>query len=75
MKLHLPSQSGVTVVENIFIDQYMPKANGEFVKLYLYLSAARLPKGTVSLVHCRCFRPYGGRCEAGLWLTGKNSIF
>lgn len=37
MKLHLPSQSGVTVVENIFIDQYMPKANGEFVKLYLYL--------------------------------------
>lgn len=37
MKLHLPSEGGVTIVENIFIDQYMPKANGEFVKLYLYL--------------------------------------
>lgn len=37
MKLHLPSQTGVTVIENIFIDQYMPRANGEFVKLYLYL--------------------------------------
>lgn len=37
MKLHLPSNSGVTLIENIFIDQYMPKANGEFVKLYLYL--------------------------------------
>lgn len=37
MKLHLPPQDGVTIVENIFIDQYMPKANGEYVKLYLYL--------------------------------------
>lgn len=37
MKFHLPSNSGVTLIENTFIDQYMPKANGEFVKLYLYL--------------------------------------
>ena len=37
MKLHLPSNGGVTPVENLFIDQYMPRANGEFVKLYLYL--------------------------------------
>lgn len=26
-----------TTVSDIFIDQYMPKANGEFVKVYLYL--------------------------------------
>ena len=26
-----------TVVPNIFIDRYMPLANGEFVKIYLYL--------------------------------------
>lgn len=26
-----------TVISNIFIDQFMPKANGEFVKIYLYL--------------------------------------
>ena len=37
MKLHLQTDSAVTLVENIFIDQYMPAANGEFVKLYLYL--------------------------------------
>lgn len=37
MKLHLPTNSGVTLIENIFIDHYMPKANGEYVKLYLYL--------------------------------------
>ena len=37
MKLHLPNDSGVTPVENRFIDLYMPSANGEFVKLYLYL--------------------------------------
>lgn len=29
-----------TTVSNIFIDQYMPKANGEFVKVYLYLLRA-----------------------------------
>lgn len=29
-----------TTVSDIFIDQYMPKANGEFVKVYLYLLRA-----------------------------------
>ena len=27
----------VTMVHNRFIDEYMPQANGEFVKIYLYL--------------------------------------
>lgn len=27
----------VTIVSNYFIDEYMPKANGEYVKMYLYL--------------------------------------
>lgn len=31
------SLSDVTVVSNYFLDEYMPKANGEYVKLYLYL--------------------------------------
>lgn len=31
------SASEVTTLSNIFIDQYMPKANGEFVKVYIYL--------------------------------------
>ncbi len=29
--------SDVTVVSNYFLDEYMPKANGEYVKIYLYL--------------------------------------
>lgn len=29
-----------TTVSDVFIDQYMPKANGEFVKVYLYLLRA-----------------------------------
>ncbi|MDO4475975.1 MAG: DnaD domain protein [Lachnospiraceae bacterium] len=37
MKLHIPAAGGFTVVENTFIDQYMSSANGEFVKVYLYL--------------------------------------
>lgn len=31
------SSSQVTVLSNIFIDQYMPGAGGEFVKVYIYL--------------------------------------
>jgi len=31
------SLSDVTVVSNYFLDEYMPKASGEFVKIYLYI--------------------------------------
>ena len=37
MKLHVQTDRGVTLIENMFIDRYMPGANGEYVKLYLYL--------------------------------------
>ena len=35
--LHTSNDSGVTCVSNVFIDEYMSDANGEFVKIYLYL--------------------------------------
>ena len=35
--LKKPASAGITAVNNLFIDQYMPDANGEFVKIYLYL--------------------------------------
>lgn len=35
--LNTKSASGVTCVSNIFITQYMTKANGDYVKVYLYL--------------------------------------
>lgn len=35
--LHSDSPSSATSVSNIFIDEYMSDANGEFVKIYLYL--------------------------------------
>lgn len=35
--IHNDSDSSVTSVSNIFIDEYMSRANGEFVKIYLYL--------------------------------------
>ena len=35
--LHSDSQNSVTSVSNVFIDEYMSDANGEFVKIYLYL--------------------------------------
>ncbi len=37
MKLYTDSPEGMTVVPNAFIDRFMPHANGEFVKVYLYL--------------------------------------
>lgn len=35
--LHMGDNADYTLVSNIFIDTYMPSANGEFVKVYLYL--------------------------------------
>lgn len=35
--LHCDSTHSATSVSNIFIDEYMSDANGEFVKIYLYL--------------------------------------
>lgn len=37
LSLHNISSPGVTILSNLFIDHYMPRANGEFVKIYLYL--------------------------------------
>ncbi len=37
MKIYTDTPEGTTVIQNSFIDQYMPHANGEFVKVYLYL--------------------------------------
>ena len=37
IRLEVYPHVGVTVLSNVFIDQYMPVANGEFVKVYLYL--------------------------------------
>ena len=37
MLVHLPKNGGVTMIENTFIDQFMPAASGDFVKIYLYL--------------------------------------
>lgn len=43
-------QSDTTVLENKFIDQYMAKANGEYVKVYLLLLRhLNMPTGTLTV--------------------------
>lgn len=37
ISLRVEGISGVTIIPNTFIDQFMPSANGENVKVYLYL--------------------------------------
>lgn len=37
INLYCEKQTSATSVSNIFIDEYMSEANGEFVKIYLYL--------------------------------------
>ena len=40
----------VTILSNTFLDGYMPQANGEFVKIYLYLlRVSQDPAKSVSL--------------------------
>ena len=35
--IHTEAEHQTTGVSNAFIDEYMPDANGDFVKIYLYL--------------------------------------
>lgn len=37
ISLHTDIDTGITSIPNDFIDHYLPRANGEYVKLYLYL--------------------------------------
>lgn len=37
LTLRIRNKTGATMVSNTFIDEYMSEANGEFVKVYLYL--------------------------------------
>ena len=37
IRLHSTGLNDATILSNIFIDRFMPKANGEFVKVYIYL--------------------------------------
>ena len=40
ISLQNSSELGVTILSNRFIDNFMPRANGEFVKVYIYLLRA-----------------------------------
>lgn len=54
------SNAGVTLVPDLFIDAWMPQANGEFVKIYLYLlRCTHLPDQELSLLSGRCFFLHG----------------
>lgn len=51
--LHAEGIYDVTIVPNIFIDQFMPSANGAYVKVYLYLLrcfAGNCPEVTISSI-------------------------
>lgn len=53
ISLHAEGVSDVTIVPNIFIDQFMPSANGAYVKVYLYLLRCFLgncPEVTISSI-------------------------
>lgn len=48
--IHSDSETTATSVSNIFIDEYMSDANGEFVKIYLYLlRMMNTPDASISL--------------------------
>ena len=37
ISIHIPLSMGSTSISNVFIDYFMPTANGSYVKVYLYL--------------------------------------
>jgi DnaD/phage-associated family protein len=53
ISLHAEGISDVTIIPNSFIDQYMPSANGAYVKVYLYLLrcfSGNCPEVTISSI-------------------------
>lgn len=53
ISLHAKGISDVTIVPNTFIDQFMPSANGAYVKVYLYLLrcfSINCPEVTISSI-------------------------
>lgn len=53
ISLHAEGISDVTIIPNIFIDRFMPSANGAYVKVYLYLLrcfAGNCPEVTISSI-------------------------
>lgn len=44
--LHNAEGCSITMVSDLFLDHYMPRANGEFVKVYLYLLRSMHNTGT-----------------------------
>ncbi|MDD3173191.1 MAG: DnaD domain protein [Herbinix sp.] len=53
ISLHAEGISDVTIVPNTFIDQFMPSANGSYVKVYLYLLrcfSGNCPEVTISSI-------------------------
>ncbi|MBP1754839.1 MAG: hypothetical protein H6Q59_1237 [Firmicutes bacterium] len=53
ISLHAEGISDVTIIPNTFIDQFMPSANGSYVKVYLYLLrcfAGNCPEVTISSI-------------------------
>ena len=51
LEIQSAGQCEVTSISNVFFDQYMPRANGEFVKVYLYL-VRMTGAGTLPLSLC-----------------------
>ena len=65
-----------TSVSNTFIDEYMSDANGEFVKIYLYLlRLMNIPKASylLHLLHRGQVRPYGKGYQARPLLLGAHA--
>lgn len=51
ISLQNSSELEVTILSNRFIDNFMPRANGEFVKVYIYLLRAVSSPSSFSLEH------------------------
>lgn len=55
--------TGVTPVADAFIDNYMAAANGEYVKVYLYILLPSKPGRSDVRTDRRCPKPYRSRCK------------
>ena len=70
---HIPP---ITTIYNSFIEDYMPAANGSYVKVYLYIAKCLQAKeSNFSISYCGSIRKYRKRYFAGVNVLGEKGAY
>ena len=67
------NNNNTTTVSNVFIDEFMPLANGEFTKIYLYL--LRCISNGKTNISIDCLADFFNQTEADIIANGLQATY